>query len=377
MNPGESAAEQARKQREKAERLLRSAEMWERGAVGEQAVGAALGGLGDDWVVLHDVHWPGRRFANIDHIAVGPGGIFVIDAKNWSGTITVRGEVLRQNGYNREGAVAGCADSAIAVGELVTDQMTNVKPVLCFAGSATIEGAARDVVLCTTATLAALLVASPAVLTADKVQDIAARLRLGTRVADSSRRSPIARSGSSRRPAPARIETAIGRPRRVDSRQTAKTAACTARRRKKARGEAISALVGIVCLLVLYGTVANGHKTTPLTRGRSSGQPSSTAPHKHTGVVVYRLTASDNHGTRAVAWNEGTGGTTHSLTAPVLPLVRKYPLARVAAPLYSLNASYGGSGSITCQIVVDGVVAATRTAKGPYGYVDCVAGGNE
>ncbi|WP_407923750.1 nuclease-related domain-containing protein [Arthrobacter cheniae] len=26
------------------------------------------------WRMLHDVHWPGRPKANIDHIAVGPGG---------------------------------------------------------------------------------------------------------------------------------------------------------------------------------------------------------------------------------------------------------------------------------------------------------------
>ena len=48
------------------------------------------------WTALHDVHWPGRPQANIDHIAIGPGGIVIIDAKNWSGTVTVRDGALRR-----------------------------------------------------------------------------------------------------------------------------------------------------------------------------------------------------------------------------------------------------------------------------------------
>lgn len=35
------------------------------------------------WTVLRDVARPGRPKANIDHVAVGPAGAFVIDAKNW------------------------------------------------------------------------------------------------------------------------------------------------------------------------------------------------------------------------------------------------------------------------------------------------------
>ena len=68
-----------------------------------------------EWTALHDVRWPGRRFANIDHIVIGPGGIFVVDSKNWSGNLTFSGGVLRQNGRSREPAVARCADSALAV----------------------------------------------------------------------------------------------------------------------------------------------------------------------------------------------------------------------------------------------------------------------
>jgi hypothetical protein len=39
--------------------------------------------------VLHDCLIPGSR-ANIDHIAVGPTGIFTIETKNYAGTVRVR-----------------------------------------------------------------------------------------------------------------------------------------------------------------------------------------------------------------------------------------------------------------------------------------------
>lgn len=117
---GESAHESARRQREKAERLLRSAELHEKGAEGERVTAAVLDRLpGEEWTVIHDVRWPGRRFANVDHVVIGPSGVFVVDSKNWSGRIEVRDQVLRQNGYKREPAVAGAAEAALAVARLV------------------------------------------------------------------------------------------------------------------------------------------------------------------------------------------------------------------------------------------------------------------
>jgi hypothetical protein len=116
---GESAREVAQRARDKSERLARYAEAWEKGADGESQTAAALARLGPEWTAWHDLKWPGRRFANIDHLAIGPSGIFVIDSKNWSGAIAVKDSVVRQNGYRREPAVARCADSALAVGELL------------------------------------------------------------------------------------------------------------------------------------------------------------------------------------------------------------------------------------------------------------------
>jgi hypothetical protein len=75
-----------------------STRAWASGARGEQALGRWLDRLTPDGVqVLHDRRIPGTR-ANIDHLAVGPAGVFVIDAKNYRGK---RVEVTSEGGWGR------------------------------------------------------------------------------------------------------------------------------------------------------------------------------------------------------------------------------------------------------------------------------------
>lgn len=58
---------------------------WEKGAVGEELLGARLDGLaGHDVAVLHDRRIPGS-LANIDHIVVTRSRVWVIDAKRYKG----------------------------------------------------------------------------------------------------------------------------------------------------------------------------------------------------------------------------------------------------------------------------------------------------
>jgi Nuclease-related domain len=60
---------------------------WLRGAEGEEAVGQILEGLGGDgWHVIHDVTF-GR--GNIDHVVVGPGGVFAVETKSHGGRISL------------------------------------------------------------------------------------------------------------------------------------------------------------------------------------------------------------------------------------------------------------------------------------------------
>jgi hypothetical protein len=63
------------------------ADRWLQGAQGEREVAAVLAELeGDGWRALHDVSL-GR--GNVDHILIGPGGIFTIETKSNRGRVSV------------------------------------------------------------------------------------------------------------------------------------------------------------------------------------------------------------------------------------------------------------------------------------------------
>ena len=144
-----------------------------RGALGARCAGRvvarALADLPDGWVALHDLAWPGRQRANLDHVVVGPGGVFVVDAKNWSGRVEVRDQVLRQNGRKREQAVVSAAEAAIALQGIVPPP-AYCMGVLCFVRDEPLTGWARDVMVCSTSNLTSMLLSRPAVLSAEDVR---------------------------------------------------------------------------------------------------------------------------------------------------------------------------------------------------------------
>jgi hypothetical protein len=60
---------------------------WRRGAEGERRTARLLDPLErHGWAVLHDLAVPNSA-ANIDHLAIGPGGVFVIDSKQYRGRL--------------------------------------------------------------------------------------------------------------------------------------------------------------------------------------------------------------------------------------------------------------------------------------------------
>jgi hypothetical protein len=65
------------------------ARAWRRGAVGERHTARLLAGLErQGWAVLHDLAVPGSP-ANLDHLVIGPGGVFVVDSKQYRGRLQV------------------------------------------------------------------------------------------------------------------------------------------------------------------------------------------------------------------------------------------------------------------------------------------------
>jgi len=60
---------------------------WRRGAAGERRTARRLAALErHGWAVLHDLAVP-RSQANIDHLVIGPGGVFVIDSRQYRGRL--------------------------------------------------------------------------------------------------------------------------------------------------------------------------------------------------------------------------------------------------------------------------------------------------
>lgn len=105
---------------------------WLKGAVGEQAVAKRLDSL-PRTIALHDRRIP-RTKANIDHIAVTPSGVWVIDAKNYSGKLerrlTSSGWSLFVAGRNRN-RLAGGVTKQVGVVEAACGTAP-VKGALCF-----------------------------------------------------------------------------------------------------------------------------------------------------------------------------------------------------------------------------------------------------
>ena len=118
-----------------------AAAAWAAGAEGERRVAEELSNLREAWTVLHDrLLRPGQSEANLDHVVIGPGGMFLIDAKNRAGRVTAWEGGLFQHTMN-----AGDPVSLNLAGELkkvrgmasymAVESGRSVTPVLCLAGA--------------------------------------------------------------------------------------------------------------------------------------------------------------------------------------------------------------------------------------------------
>lgn len=70
---------------------------YKKGMAGEIQVAEVLGGLGESFYVFHDLLIKGAG-GNIDHVVVGPTGIFAIETKNYNGKLQCIGDEWRRLG---------------------------------------------------------------------------------------------------------------------------------------------------------------------------------------------------------------------------------------------------------------------------------------
>jgi hypothetical protein len=119
-----------------------STRAWAQGALGERLLAGALEGV-EEIRVLHDRRVPGTR-GNIDHLVIGPAGVFVVDAKRYEGLIRVRdvGGLLKTDKRLYVGT-KDCSKLADNMGWQVqaveralqsvpVEPMPPIAPVLCF-----------------------------------------------------------------------------------------------------------------------------------------------------------------------------------------------------------------------------------------------------
>lgn len=99
----------------------------------ERLVAATLRGMEPEgWTSVHDVHWPGRPLANIDHVVVGTGGVVVVHTESWAGDVALTDGELRVGEHVRTAQVARASEAAAAVTALLAPRhRTAVRAVLC------------------------------------------------------------------------------------------------------------------------------------------------------------------------------------------------------------------------------------------------------
>ncbi len=77
-------------------------ERWRLGAAGERATAALLDRLPTRaWAVLHDRQVPGSR-ANLDHLIIGPSGVWVLDTKTTRARVRATWRNVRLGAYSLE-----------------------------------------------------------------------------------------------------------------------------------------------------------------------------------------------------------------------------------------------------------------------------------
>jgi hypothetical protein len=154
---------------------------WRRGAAGERRTARLLAPLERrGWAVLHDLAIPGFQ-ANIDHLVIGPGGVVVIDTKQYRGRLRLDPDGLLWHGRQLLVATlrkvrwaADQADEVLGVAEVQVVAIMAVHGANVPWGRLTADG----VIVAPARRVPDLLQALPAILGPERVAWLADRARL-------------------------------------------------------------------------------------------------------------------------------------------------------------------------------------------------------
>jgi hypothetical protein len=109
---------------------------WRRGAAGERRTAQLLGSLGrHGWAVLHDLAVPGSQ-ANLDHLVIGPSGVFVIDSKQYRGHLQLDPSGRLWHGrYPLAPALRAASFEADKAAQVLPDPGVAVVPIVAVHGA--------------------------------------------------------------------------------------------------------------------------------------------------------------------------------------------------------------------------------------------------
>jgi hypothetical protein len=109
------------------------ARTWQRGAAGERRTARLLDRLTrDGYMVFHDLAVPDSP-ANVDHLVVGPSGVFVVDSKQWTGSVQRGADgLVWHNHYPLDRTLETVRWEAQVIGRLLG---ARAHPLLCVHGA--------------------------------------------------------------------------------------------------------------------------------------------------------------------------------------------------------------------------------------------------
>jgi hypothetical protein len=115
---------------------------WRRGAAGERHTARLLDPLErQGWVVLHDLALPGSQ-ANLNHLVIGPGGVFVIDSKQYRGRLQLDPSGRLWHGrYALAPTLRAVTFEADRAAQILTDPDVVMRPIMAVHGAQVCPGA--------------------------------------------------------------------------------------------------------------------------------------------------------------------------------------------------------------------------------------------
>ena len=108
-----------------------------KGIQGEERVAGELSYLSDEFLLLNDVMLPGSR-GNIDHVVVGPTGVFTVETKNYSGKYVCYGDRWFFQGVRQKYDISSVSVQARNNATVVADLLhssgftVDVSPIIVF-----------------------------------------------------------------------------------------------------------------------------------------------------------------------------------------------------------------------------------------------------